>query len=628
MKWRRLLSLVVTNLRASRFNTLLSVVGVAVGIALLTFFVGLGHGLRARVLNRIAPATQIELEPRRVRLFGIEEAVGQVPLDDVQLARLSQLPGVVRVVGRQKSAFAAKLWGGKQLLGYDLRAEAFFDGIPPSLLQDELQSTEQAAAPSIHSELSNGARCDVDLDCTAGSSCNAGRCQPIVWAQHFDDGDLVLRCEGGDGCGPGRTCVKGRCVSSCGQVAGGGVGGRFGACAAAHVCHRSRCRIDDDCALGRCRENLCEVGGCVATCRSQDDCRAWERCDASETTGQCLAQRCILADGADAYRVDPERGRGHRASRCNEPLGWCATAERCPPSSYCSTDYAGSTLGYCERPVPTVLNPLLLELFNSDMASALGLARMASAELLYGIHYHLALGDSFFTKDQPRRDQRIRQAVVVGVSRTAPELGVTVPLAWVRHHNTRYIGRDRTHSYDAVVIEVSGNEVGPETIAAAEKHGLSLSRRSRITRTLGTVAMLMWLALLLLAAVVLASASMNMAQLLAMLVHERRHELAILRAIGASARDIAALVLGEALLLAVGGGVVGYVAARLLAGLVDLVSAQFLAGIPLAPSSFFLFPWWMAPAAIAVAVGCCLLGAVLPARRAVRLDPAAVLSQP
>ena len=615
MRWRRLLALVAINLRASRTSAVFAIIGVAVGIALLTFFVGLGEGLRERVLNRIFPANQVEFEPRSVSLFGINDSVGQAPLDAVGVARLAAVPGVLRAWGKQKSAFPAKLWGGRNLIGYDLRAEAFFDGMPASLLSEELHAAEESERSTRDSR---SERCDVDIDCEAGSRCDEGACAAVIWADLFRDEAVRLDCGKHDDCLAGLRCFAGQCRAPCGasDPCGGGL-----------QCRQQRCTADDLCPQGACAEGLCEVGVCVMPCAEASACPPGSACVATFGVQHCQAQRCLLADPRDADSVDPERSRGHIADPCQAAGGLCATAARCPVPLYCAADHPGSRAGTCEEPVPTVLNPLLLEVFNSDMAQALNVAPMASTAALYGVRYHFALGDSFFTRDAPRDRQRVKQAVVVGFSARAPELGVAVPLAMVRHFNTRFRGPDAPQAFDAVVVECAGNELVAEVIAAAERDGLSLSRRSRVARTFGTVVFLVWLALVLLAAVVLAVAAINIAHTLVMLVHERRREIAIVRALGASARDIALLILVEAMALGLAGGLFGWALARLAALAVDGLAGQLLKGVPLVPDAFFLFPWWSLPLALAVATVFCMAGALAPARRATRLDPATVLSQ-
>lgn len=615
MKWRRLLALVAINLRASRTSALFAIVGVAVGIALLTFFIGLGEGLRERVLNRIFPANQVEFEPRSVSLFGVNDSVGQAPLDEVGVGRLAALPGVVRAWGKQKSAFPAKLWGGRNLIGYDLRAEAFFDGMPASLLRKELHAGEAGDRRPGEQRLQ---RCDVDVDCEAGARCVEGACAAVVWADLFADEAVRLDCATHDDCLAGSRCFAGQCRTPCAADS---------LCGAGLVCQQQRCAGDDDCPQGACADQQCAVGICVLPCGEPAACPPGSACGQTHGVRHCQPQRCLLADPRDANSVDPERSRGHIATPCDGPGGLCATALRCPEPLYCAADHPGARSGTCETPVPTVLNPLLLEVFNSDMAQALNVVPMASTAALYGVRYHFALGDSFFIRDAPRDRQRVKQAVVVGFSHRAPELGVAVPLAMVRHFNTRFRGSDAPRAFDSVVVECAGNELVAEVIAAAERDGLSLSRRSRVARTFGTVVFLVWLALVLLAVVVLAVAAINIAHTLVMLVHERRREIAIVRALGASARDIALLIMVEAMALGVAGGLLGWALARGAALAVDGAAAPLLEGVPLVPDAFFLFPWWSLPLALAVATIFCMAGALAPARRATRLDPATVLSQ-
>lgn len=555
MKLRRLLQLTLRNLQTSRVRTLLAMVGIVVGTALLTFFLGLGQGLRERVLNRIFPVNQLELEPRAVQLFGVQSAVGQTPLDDSRVAQIAQLPGVVRAFGKRKSAFPARLWGGRELLGYNLFTEAFFDGMPVEILRTELQEFEKADALQPHAK---NLRCDVDLDCPAGAICHDAQCSTVIWSEAWQANPHVAL----------------------------------------------PCTQNSDCRAGICEQNLCQLPKAPPF------------------------QRCLLEKPAGNGRdLEFDAERGTLAKPCTEPGGWCKTPDLCPERSYCAADNPDSTLGYCESPLPAVINPLLLEVFNSDMARSLGAAPVGSLAVLYGIRFHVAFGDSFFTQDAARNRQQYKQAQVVGFSRKAPELGVALPLEIVRHWNARLRGEDASGPYDALLVETEDNEAVPQLIAKAEDLGFSLSRKSRAARTAGAVIFFTALGLVLLALVVLAVAGVQIAQTFAMLVHERRREIAVLRALGATGADVSVLVLGEAALLGLAGGIAGVALAWLGAWAVDLAAHKWLANVPFLPEGFFVFPDGSAPLAILVAVLCCVLGALLPARRASRLDPARVLAE-
>lgn len=564
-KLRRLAGLIAGNLRQSKLRAGLAMVGIVVGTGLLTFFIGLGQGLRERVLNRIFPVNQLEIEPRAVQLFGIEQRVGQEPLDDARVAQVGRLPGVVRAFGKQKSSFPARLWGGRELMGYNLFTEAFFDGMPVAMVRPELDEIEDVPGKLARARRLTPERCDVDLDCKAGSNCKDGACSLVVWAERFrDDATLVLPCEKDAECGAGTACKEGRCSDGVSPA----------------------------------------------------------------------PPRCLLhAPSRDGRSLDFEQERGRLAKACadspaelNAP-GWCRGEVTCPSGTYCAAEHPDTAQGWCETPLPAVINPLILEVFNSDMARSLGAAPIASAAALYGIRFHVALGDSYFSQDAARVRQQHKQAVIVGFSRKAPELGVALPLAIVRHFNARYRGPDAASTYDAVLVETASNETIPQVITGAEAAGFSLSRKSRAARTFGTVVFVVSLALVLLAAVVLVVAAVQIAQTFAMLVHERRREIAILRAVGASRIDVAVLILGEAALIGLVGGALGAGLARLSGWGVDAAARRVLEHMPLVPDGFFVFPWWSEALAITVALVFCVLGAAGPARRAARLDPATVLAQ-
>ncbi len=100
-------------------------------------------------------------------------------------------------------------------------------------------------------------------------------------------------------------------------------------------------------------------------------------------------------------------------------------------------------------------------------------------------------------------------------------------------------------------------------------------------------------------------------------VTERRRQLSILRAIGATRRQVVRLLIGESLIMgAVGtlvGIVVGLAGARLLTSALDKVLMTSLPVINITPTPFLL--------AVALGLGISLAGAWIPARRAGRLSP-------
>ncbi len=100
-------------------------------------------------------------------------------------------------------------------------------------------------------------------------------------------------------------------------------------------------------------------------------------------------------------------------------------------------------------------------------------------------------------------------------------------------------------------------------------------------------------------------------------VSQRRAEIGLLKAIGASPRQIHWLFLSEAALLSLVGGLIGI-------GL-GVVTAMLLAH--LYPALPIAAPPWVIIAALTICLGSGMLFGVLPAKRAARLDPVAALAR-
>jgi putative ABC transport system permease protein len=124
------------------------------------------------------------------------------------------------------------------------------------------------------------------------------------------------------------------------------------------------------------------------------------------------------------------------------------------------------------------------------------------------------------------------------------------------------------------------------------------------------------LALVAIAAISLGVAGIGIMNVLLVSIAERRAEIGLLRAVGASRLQVRAVFLVEAALLSTAGGLVGlalgWAGTRLL--------VRLYPALPASP------PLWAVAAALAVSVGLGALFGWLPARRATRLDPIAALA--
>jgi ABC-type antimicrobial peptide transport system permease subunit len=127
------------------------------------------------------------------------------------------------------------------------------------------------------------------------------------------------------------------------------------------------------------------------------------------------------------------------------------------------------------------------------------------------------------------------------------------------------------------------------------------------------------------AVVIIAIAAINIMHVFFMLVYQRQREIGIMRAIGASRADIRSILLAQAALVGLVAGATGTVLAVLASMAFDSISAGLIPDFPYKPTTYFDFTPELIAGALLFAVGFCVLGAALPARRAARTDPATVL---
>jgi ABC-type antimicrobial peptide transport system permease subunit len=95
-----------------------------------------------------------------------------------------------------------------------------------------------------------------------------------------------------------------------------------------------------------------------------------------------------------------------------------------------------------------------------------------------------------------------------------------------------------------------------------------------------------------------------------------------LRALGATPGDAAALVLWEAAVVGLAGGLLGLGGALGAARVADRVALRLLPAFPGRPETLFALSPTLAAAALGLALFSALAGALAPARLAARLDPA------
>ncbi len=187
----------------------------------------------------------------------------------------------------------------------------------------------------------------------------------------------------------------------------------------------------------------------------------------------------------------------------------------------------------------------------------------------------------------------------------------------------------RAASDQPVYSSVSVHVKHPSQIRAVEdsikKMGFNTFSILDATRSLQQFFAVLDLFLGIFGSLALAVASIGIVNTLVMAILERRREIGIMKAIGASDEDVKKLFFAEAGAMGLLGGIVGVVLGWAIGHVINFGTNIYLNHQSLPPEHFWYVPLWLVGAAILFAFIVSLLSGLYPAGRAARLDPVQAL---
>jgi len=237
-----------------------------------------------------------------------------------------------------------------------------------------------------------------------------------------------------------------------------------------------------------------------------------------------------------------------------------------------------------------------------------------------------------------RREKKLR---IVGLIESEPYAGITnfargrlfIPIPFaeklnpVQSSSLRDVVRAATTAatYPAVVVRMSA----PLQVSAAEeaiqRMGFGTFSFLDATRRLRRFFAIVDLFLGIFGSLALAVASLGIINTLVMAILERRREIGILKALGASDGDVKQLFFAEAGVMGLFGGILGVAMGWAIGRAINIGVNLYLQRQELAPEKIWSVPWWLAAGGIAFAVLVSLMAGLYPASRAAKLDPVQAL---
>jgi len=279
-----------------------------------------------------------------------------------------------------------------------------------------------------------------------------------------------------------------------------------------------------------------------------------------------------------------------------------------------------------DQPIPVLLSKRMIEIYNTSFAKARALPQINTMVIPFLPPVPLTLNNSFISHGSRGQVLKTRMKIV-GLSHHAIMGGISIPLETARKYNRRFAGEQAARSYDAAIVEVTSSDFLGQVQQDVRGLGfdIDISER-RMAESVGLVVTLVTLGFTLISLIIVGIAAVSIAHTFFMIIFERKREIGLLRAVGATRADIRGIILGEAAFVGALGGTLGIGLGYAFCRMVDWFVNHFLPDFPFKPGSFFSYPAWLFFGAIGFAILFCVVGAFFPAHRAATMDPASALT--
>ena len=235
------------------------------------------------------------------------------------------------------------------------------------------------------------------------------------------------------------------------------------------------------------------------------------------------------------------------------------------------------------------------------------------------------------------REQKLK---IVGVADLDPEsmrgptrarvflpLGLAESLHVMQPTDLREISRAASDQpvYSSVSVRVKNPSQVQKVEDAIKKMGFNTFSILDASRSIQQFFKVLDVFLGIFGSLALAVAFIGIVNTLVMAILERRREIGIMKAIGASDRDIKKLFFAEAGAMGILGGIVGVALGWAIGQVINLGTNVYLKRQSFPAEHFWSVPWWLVGFALLFSFLVSLAAGLYPAGRAARLDPVQAL---
>lgn len=182
-----------------------------------------------------------------------------------------------------------------------------------------------------------------------------------------------------------------------------------------------------------------------------------------------------------------------------------------------------------------------------------------------------------------------------------------------------------TKTYTALIVRVARSKAVSQVEEDIRKQGFSTFSILDASKGITRFFTFLDLFLGIFGSLALAVASLGIVNTLVMAILERRREIGIMKALGASDGDVKRIFFFEAGSMGILGGALGAGLGWMIGRVINLGTNFYLQRQEIRPENFWFVPWWLVAAALTFSVIVSLFAGLYPASRAARLDPVQAL---
>jgi putative ABC transport system permease protein len=179
--------------------------------------------------------------------------------------------------------------------------------------------------------------------------------------------------------------------------------------------------------------------------------------------------------------------------------------------------------------------------------------------------------------------------------------------------------------YQVLIVRVTRNKDVARIEDQIKKRGFSAFSIADASRNLAVAFTVLDSFLAIFGSLALVVASLGIVNTLVMAVLERRREIGIMKAIGASDGDVKMIFFVEAGCMGILGGALGAFLGWAIGRVINAGTNMVLSRQDLPPLDFWYVPWWLVVFAVGFSIIVSLVAGLYPAGRAAKLDPVQAL---